>query len=67
MEDDLELIYAENIVSQLFSWKTAGRAKKGHQMVDASLHTILSEEIIESAILIQIVQNNCFKKPLKVI
>ena len=46
MGDDLELTYAENILSQLFSWKTVGRAKKGHQMVDASLYTILLEEII---------------------
>ena len=32
----------------MFSGKTVGRAKKGHQMVDASLHTILLEEIIGS-------------------
>ena len=45
---DLELTYAENILSQLFSGKTVGRIKKGYQMVDASLHTILLEEIIGS-------------------
>lgn len=48
MGGDLELTYAENILSQLFSGKTVGRTKKGHQMVDASLHTILLEEIIGS-------------------
>ena len=48
MGGDLELTYAENILSQLFSGKTVGRTKKGYQMVDASLHTILLEEIIGS-------------------
>lgn len=48
MGDALELIFAENKVSNLHSGKAVDRAIKRHRMVDIALNTILLEGIMGS-------------------
>ena len=48
MGDALELIFAENKVSNLHSGKAVDRAIKRYRMVDIALNTILLEGIMGS-------------------